>query len=101
MASSLAICMVPSMVDGSGCKQGGLGSDTSDALEEDGDRCSGVQYVVYVSLWHFRVNSHSGNGCFLGMMELEGLNGKADEGVMGIGLVSMSNGMFSHVASGV
>ena len=94
MALSLAICMASSMVDGSGCKQGGLGSDTSDVLEEDGDRCSGVQYVVYVFLQHFGVDGHSGNGRFSGMMELGGSNGKADEGVMGIGSVSMSNGVF-------
>src|SRR5579863_8621801 len=101
MASSLAICMVSSMVDGSGCEQGGLGSDTSDVSEEDGDRCLGVRYVVYVSLQHFGVDSHLGNGCFSGMMGLGGLNGKADEGMIGIGLVSISDGVFGRVASGV
>ena len=57
--------------------------------------------MVYVSLWHFGVDGCSGDGHFSGMTELGGSNGKADEGVMGIGSVSMSDGMFSRVASGV
>ena len=57
--------------------------------------------MVYVSLQHFGVDGHLGNGCFSGMMELGGSNGKADEGMLGIGLVSMSDGVFSRVTSGV
>ena len=50
--------------------------------------------MVYVSLQHFGVDSHSGDGRFLGMTELGGSNGKVGEGMIGTGSVSMSDGVF-------